>query len=235
MWLAASLEGSKGPTALESTLQEVGALFVVAGTLTVFWDLRGRRELTDEVLAAASLSTDVTESGLRRVTTRYLEVEWDALLEESAHVDLYFAYGRTWRNTHATALRSLAAREGTRLRVILPDRTDEVLMRALARKFRYEPDGLTSQIADAEADFENLRRQASVTAVVEVRRSSEFPAFTYYRFDRRSFAAFYAATPGRVDVPTLEAQQGGWLNRFFYNQFRTLWDDSVRIPGETGG
>ena len=227
MWLSAALQEPSGPSGLEATIQEVGALLVVTGTLTVFWDLRGRRALTDEVLAAASLSTDVTESGLRRITTRYLDVEWDALIAESAHVDLYFAYAQTWRNTHATALRRLVSRGGTRLRVILPDRTDDALMNTLAAKFRYTADDLKGRIADAEADFENLRRQASDDAVVEVRRTREFPVYSYYRFDRRSFAVLYAAAPGRTDVPTIETEQGGWLSTFLYEQFRALWEPSV--------
>jgi hypothetical protein len=97
MWLSAHLQEPSGASSLEATVREIGALLFVTGTLTVFWDLRGRRALTNEVLAAANLSSDVTESGLTRITTRYLDVEWDALLEQSAHVDLYFAYAKTWR------------------------------------------------------------------------------------------------------------------------------------------
>jgi hypothetical protein len=233
MWLSASLQEPRGPSGLESTIQEIGALLVVTGTLTVFWDLRGRRALTNEVLAAANLSTDVTESGLTRITTRYLDVEWDALLRQSAHVDLYFAYARTWRHAHATALRALVSRPDTRLRVILPDPTNDALMGTLANKFGCAPDELRDRIAEAQADFENHRRQASEHAVVEVRRTPQLPAYSYYRFDRRSFTVLYAPAPGRTDVPTFETEQGGWLNGFFYKQFDALWELSVRSSGDT--
>ncbi len=89
------LEGSHGPDPGDTTLRELGALLVVTGVLSVFWELRGRRALTDEVLAAAELSTDITNAGLKRIATHYLDVEWDGLLKEANHVDLFFTYGRT--------------------------------------------------------------------------------------------------------------------------------------------
>ena len=77
--------------------------------------------MTKELLDAARLSADVQNAGLRRIAVHYLDIEWDDLLEGANHVDLFFAYGRTWRTAHATPLRRLIERNGTRLRVILPD------------------------------------------------------------------------------------------------------------------
>lgn len=231
VYLSGVLAGSKSPNALETTIREIGALLFVTGALTVFWDLRGRRALTNEVLAAANLSSDVTAAGLRRVAARYLTVDWDDFLGSAAHADLFFAYARTWRMAHATGLRRFAAREGTRLRVILPDMTDEGLMAQLAAKFRYTPAELASMVQEAESDFDNLARQASSRSNVDLRRTKEFPVFTYYRFDRTCFGVLYAQAPGRTDVPTLECVQGGTLYAFFRDQFEALWADSVR-PNE---
>jgi hypothetical protein len=85
-------------------------------------------------------------------------------LESANHVDLFFAYGRTWRTTHATPLRQLIERNGTRLRVVLPDRDDEALMRQLSAKFRYSEADLIKNIDDAEADIANLHRLAAPQA-----------------------------------------------------------------------
>jgi hypothetical protein len=233
LYLSASNEGPHGPGALDTTIREAGALLFVTGVLGVFWDLLGRRALTTELLTAAELSGDITTAGLKRIATHYLDVEWDGLLEGANHVDLFFSYARTWRATHATPLRHLVARDGTRLRVVLPDRENAPLMEALAAKFRYQVSELARHIEDAESDFANLARQAADGATVELRRTTEFPVYSYYRLDRRCFVVFYSQAPGRVDVPTLECEQGGTLSGFFRGQFETLWDQSsVRSLGQ---
>jgi hypothetical protein len=63
-----------------------------------------------------------------------------------------------------------------------------------------------------------------------VRRTSEFPVFSYYRVDRRCFGVLYGQAPGRTDVPTFECEQGGSLSTFFRDQFEKLWVESVRAP-----
>jgi hypothetical protein len=231
LYLSHVLEGHRGPNPGDTTLREVGALLVVTGVLSVFWELRGRRALTDEVLEAAELSSDIRNAGLKRIATHYLDIEWDRFLDGANHVDLFFAYARTWRATHATPLRHFVAREGTRLRVILPDRENALLMEGLAAKFRYPVSELSRHIEDAESDIANLRQQAVTGATVEVRRTTEFPVYTYYRFDRSCFVVLYSQAPGRVDVPTFEYEQGGTLSGFFRGQFEVLWDgSSVRPP-----
>jgi hypothetical protein len=150
LWLSAHLEGPRGPSAIDETVREVGALLLVTGALSVLWDLLGRRALTEDVMAAANLAGNIRNAGLERVSMRSLDADWDALLDGATQVDLFFAYGRTWRAAHATALRELVSRAGTRLRVILPDQTDDALMRQLAAKFRYTVAQLRDLIEDAE-------------------------------------------------------------------------------------
>jgi hypothetical protein len=233
LFLAAAIEGPEVSAAVDSTIRELGALLFAAGVLSVFWELLGRRALTKELLDAARLSAEVQNAGLRRIAGHYLDVEWDNLLESASHVDLFFAYGRTWRTAHATPLRRLIERDGTRLRVILPDRDDETLMRQLLAKFGYSTTDLIKNIDDAEADIANFHRVAVAGATVELRRTREFPVYTYYRFDRICFVVLYSQAPGRFDVPTFECEQGGWLSGFARGQFDALWHDaSVRALGE---
>jgi hypothetical protein len=200
----------------------------VKGALSALGVLRGRRSLTNESRSAAEQSSDIANAGLRRITMRYLDVEWESLLNEANHVDLFFAYAKVWRNAHATGLRRLVAREGTRLRVILPDRDNQALMTQLAAKFRYTTSQLQSHIDCAECDFADLSRQAASQATVELRRTAEFPVFTYYRFDRRCFGVLYSQAPGWVEVPTFECEQGGTLYGFFRGQFDELWESCPR-------
>jgi hypothetical protein len=235
LWLSEALRAPSGASPLETTIEQAGALLFVTGALTVVWDLRGRRVLTEEVLAAASLSTDVTAAGLRRVVSRYHEFGWDEELDRASEVDLFFAYARTWRMAHATALRHLVSRRGTRLRVVLPDRDSSELMDRLAAKFGYAVEELQEHIRDAERDFANLRQQALEESVVQVRLTQEFPVFTYYRFDGACVGFLYAQARGRTDVPGFYCERSGALGRFFSDQFEGLWGSSVRPKEESDG
>jgi hypothetical protein len=131
------------------------------------------------------------------------------LLGSATHVDLFFSYARTWRNAYSSELRQLVARDGTRLRVILPDRENALLVAQLAAKFKYEPDQLVAAIDEAESDFEYLRRHCSNMANVEQRRTSEYPVYTYYRFDGVCLVALYAQAPGRAMSLSLSSGRVG--------------------------
>ena len=219
--------------ALDGTIREVGALLVASGVLSVFWELLARRALTGELLDAAKLSADVTNAGLRRIASHYLDVEWDDLLDGATHVDLFFVYARTWRGANATPLRSLAHRDGARLRVVVPDLSNTALVAQLAAKFRSSPEDVVRNVEEAESDIANLHRQSGGRCQVELCRTSEFPVYTYYRFDRSCFVVFYSQAPGRVEVPAFQCEQGGWLSTFFRGQFETLWEGaSVRTLSE---
>jgi hypothetical protein len=231
LFLAGEIEHETS-AAVHETVRDVGALVFAAGILSVGWELLGRRALTEEVLAAADLSSDIRNAGLKRVATHYLDVEWDGLLADARHVDLFFTYGQTWRNTHATGLRNLVARDATRLRVVLPDRDDEGLMLQLASKFKYDVSDLRDLIDKAELDFVNVARQAAESSSVELRRTPQFPVFSYYRLDRRCFGVLYSQAPGRVDVPTFECEEGGGLASFFRGQFDRLWEGGSARPLE---
>lgn len=80
LYLSAEWEGRHGPGPVDVTIREVGALLLVTGALSVFWDLRGRRALMGELLAVSDLSSDIANTGLKRIARRYLDIEWDELL-----------------------------------------------------------------------------------------------------------------------------------------------------------
>ncbi len=229
LYVASEIEGHTA-NSVDATVREVGALLLAAGILSVFWELLGRRALTRELLDAAKLSADIQNAGLHGVTANYLDVEWEELLERAREVDVFFAYGQTWRTVHATTLRDLIEHNGTQLRVVLPDQTNAPLMAQLADKFQYSPAKLVRYIDDAERDIANLHRLAADKSVVELRRTKEFPVFTYYRFDQSHFVVFYSQAPGRFKVPTLELEQGGWLSGFFRAQFDALWEAASVRP-----
>jgi len=226
LYLSAAWEGLHGPGAWDLVLREGGALLFVTATLSVVWDLRGRRQLTNEVLSAAGLSKAITEAGLTDLTTHYAEIDWNGLLNRASHVDLFFAYAATWRANHDAALRRLVKREGARLRVILPDREDEAQVTQLAARFGASGDEIVEKIKDAEGAFAALSGESDQHASVELRVTGAFPVFTYYRFDGRCIGVLYSQAGERVEVPAFECQHGGTLHKFFSDQFKALWNNA---------
>jgi hypothetical protein len=226
LYLSAKLEGSHGPSAWDSVLREGGALLFVTATLAVAWDLRGRRQLTNEVLSAAGLSKAITDAGLTNLTTHYAEINWSGMLETASHVDLFFAYASTWRAYHDAALRRLVRREGTHLRVVLPDRENQPQVAQLSRRFGVSEEEVKQKIGDAETAFKGLAQESSPNATVELRVTTAVPVFTYYRFDGRCVGVLYAQAGQRVEVPAFECEAGA-LHQFFVGQFKALWDSSA--------
>jgi hypothetical protein len=230
--VAAQLTGPKGPTALETVIQEIGALLLVTGALSVMWDVVGRRRFTAEVLEAANLSSDVRTAKLAQLTDNYHDIAWDDLLNGATQVDLFFAYARTWRNTHITALRRLTERQGTSTRVVLPNPNNDELMVQLGRKFAKTEDELRDLVCEAVTEFEAVSALHGAGSTLELRFSDEFPVFTYYRFDRTAVVVMYAQAPGRADTPTIAFEEGGMLAGFFNEQFKRLWESASPIHDE---
>src|SRR4051794_1461581 len=92
------------------------------GALAVAWDLLGRRAFAREVLAEAGLGVDVEQAGLRKVTDQYLkEVEWEELFRVATRIDVFVAYGNSWRNMNRQELKTFLQDPGHRLKVYHAD------------------------------------------------------------------------------------------------------------------
>jgi hypothetical protein len=183
---------------------------------------KGRRRQS-RLPAAANLPAGIEDAGLTRLAAHYAEIDWNGLLNQASHVDLFFAYAWAWRNNHKEALRNLVKREGTHLRVILPDRENGDQVAQLAARFSASPAEIVQRIAHAEQAFAALLRDRGPRTTVELRCTSAFPVFTYYRFDRRCVGVFYTQVNKRVQVPAFECERGGTLHTFFSDQFSVLW------------
>lgn len=212
----------------QSTWNQIAGLVVATGLITVAWELLGKRRFAAEVLAKARLSTDVVDAGITRVTDQYLEdVEWADLFEGANKIDMVVAYARTWRNTHAHRLRSVAARSGTRLRFFLPDPDDEVTMRVLAARFNQDPHSLAATVREAVSEFSALATQGGGRVEVYVRPGDA--VFSCYRFDGRAVLTLYShARERRTSVPTFGVR-GGQLFKFVYEEIAAIKSQSTRV------
>jgi len=216
---------------LQGVLRDVGSLLVASVALSLLFELGGRRAFLDELLAKLRLSDEVRVAGLVGLSASFnADVDWDGLFQGAEKVDFFFAYARTWRNSHYERLQALAADREARVRVVLPDPEDELTVAELARRFKYTPDHLRSQIREAEEFFRGLRPDSSKKgATISLWYLRGAPHFSFYRFDRKVILALYSHRRGLQRVPTFVLEQGGSLYEFVRQEVEAMTDTSTGL------
>lgn len=117
-------------------LEESGAALFIAGVLAVVWELAGKRAFADEILAKANMARDLAEAGVDTVAASFKDqrINWNDLFKNACRLDIFVAYGATWRNTQAERIERLLS-DGGKLRIVLPDPEDSHVVDSLARRF----------------------------------------------------------------------------------------------------
>ncbi|MGQ2912103.1 MAG: hypothetical protein ACT6QJ_10035 [Aeromicrobium sp.] len=209
---------------LEASINQLAGLLVATGLITVLWELLGKRRFASELFGMASLSSDVVDAGLERITDQYLEdVAWADLFQGASHLDVVVAYARTWRNNHLSRLKDLAAKPGAHLRFFLPDPSDDPTMTLLADRFGKGVEEMRAVIREAIEEYSKLDSAGAGSVEVFVRPGDY--VFSAYRFDGRAVLAMYSHTRRRVDVPTFVAN-GGKIFAFVKREIDSIQSQS---------
>jgi hypothetical protein len=227
-WVSSNNEWFKDAAPLQVTLNQIAGLIIATGLLSVGWELVGKRHFAAEVLANAQLSAEVVDAGILRITDQYLDdIEWSELFDGVSKLDIAVAYGRTWRNTHAERLRAVSRREGTRIRVFLPDPDDAMTMQVLANRFNMMVPDLQATVREAVRDFSGLKHEDGGDLEVFVRPGDA--VFSCYRFDGRAVLTMYShGKKRRTSVPTLVVRNGK-LYQFVYDELEAIESQSRRV------
>lgn len=213
---------------LQNLLNNIGGTIIASVSLAVLWELIGRRAFTREILETATYAADIEAAGIVRIGTQYLtDPKWDDLFRGVSKLDIFFAYGRTWRNSNLSNLRQFAARSGCRLRVFLPNPDDPQTVSVLAKRFSKPEDVLQADISEAAEEFKNLTQ--SDGAQIEVYYRAGDSLFSCYRFDQTAILTLYAHQQKRVDVPTVVCRSGGTLYEFIFAEMHAILAQSARI------
>jgi hypothetical protein len=217
-----------GKNPWEDFFSQVGTTLIVAVGLAGVWELVGKRAFKREILETAGTVKDIESAGLTRVGTKILdEVDWEELFRTAKELDIYFAYGRTWRGYNRGRLRGMIQRGG-RVRVYLPDPTDTPSIEQLSRRFAdMKAANLIAAIDDARGDFEQLAK----TGDVKIYYRPGDPVYSFYRFDSTFIVALYTHRPERQDVPMLVCTVGGTLYDFFKKELDAIEDQSQPATG----
>jgi len=215
--------------ALRSILDELGGLLFVTGGLTVFWELRGRRDLIDEVLAKANIASDVKASGLTGVSMDWNATPWATYIREAREITVFIAYGSSWRKLYWVPLSEFAAKKGNSIRVILPDPDDGPTVGILAQRFDYTPEKTADLIREMAQEMAKLHRTDGADIRIYYRAGD--PTYTLYRFDDKYVITLYANRRARGDVPAFLLGEGS-LQTFFAEDLDAIVRQSRAVPLE---
>lgn len=227
LWWSTNL--TPGPW--QSVVEQTGGLLIGSVALGFLWELGAKRNFRNEILATSKLGSQVDVLGLSWAGEwDDLEIKtWDELFSGASKVDIFFAYGSTWRNSHNPRLRELVRRAGVELNVYLPDPAKDDVMTPLASRFGGMPaDKLVEKITDSAADFYRLRQPNG--ANIQVHFFSKDSTFTIYRFDGAAVMALYSHQVDRDDVPAFVCVAGGKLYEFLDKQLSAIKAQSRVAP-----
>lgn len=202
---------------VQSVLKDVGSLLLASVAISLLWELVGKRAFLDELLSRVHLSEDIKEAGIIGVTPSFhRNIDWDSLFHNVNELDIFFLYGQTWRHTHVEHLHE-AARRHVKIRVVLPDPTDNISISELSRRIGTTDERIQDLIKEAARGFKNLEE---VGATVTIWYYSRLPLFSFYRFDHTIVLALY--TNAQKAVPTFLLEEGGSLYNFVRAEFSNM-------------
>ncbi|GGG49753.1 hypothetical protein GCM10011374_10320 [Kocuria dechangensis] len=219
-----------GHEAWRTTFNQLGAIFVTTGGLGVLWDIRAKRAFMDEVIQKARLSSEVDSTGLDRATMDWMDVPWSNLFSRAKRIEVFIAYGRSWRTRHWETLKEFATHDNHTLWMYFPDPEDEPTMHVLAQRYDYSVEKMKSHVRDAAQAFSRLGN-GSVADVRVYYRAGD-PTFTCYRFDDTYLITLYSHGREHGRVPTMLFDGKGSFGEFFKRDLEAIREQSTPVSLE---
>jgi hypothetical protein len=213
----------------QSLVREFGALLIASVSVALLWELASKRAFLAELMNKAKMAEEVRSAGLIRIVQDFnRDIEWPQLLKTVQKLDIFFAYGETWRNNNAPYLEALAQRPNVRLRMVLPDPNDSQLMTELGRRFETAPGNVQKRINESTEYFKRVFGNTGTTKVeFSLWYLPESPVFSFYRFDDIAILALYKHAKGRGKIMTFVVEAGGTLYEFVRSEF----NEFIRLGG----
>lgn len=206
---------------------QIGGLLVATGGLAILWELRGKRDLVDEVLAKVGVADDVKETGIFRASMDWRVVPWTALISDSKEIDVHISYGSTWLSNNSSELKSFAQTRRNKMRYLLPDPEDPETMSVLAARYEYTPEMIQGKIREAARTVAALSRDGKADVRIWYRKGA--PTFTCYRFDETFVVTLYQHELERTPIPTL-MMSGGSFGEFFKKDLTSIVEQGREVP-----
>lgn len=228
LYLAGRDDWWKHAHGARALVDSLGALLIASVALGLIWEYAGKRGFARQILATASAGADLETLGIDRMSMNYIEVpDWAALFIGLQKLDVFVAYGRTWRRNNFQRLQQLAGTPGSRIRIFLADPDDELTMSSMAPRFNMTIEALKAAIMEARDEYAAL--PVGQGSTIEVFYRSGESLFSCYRLDGVAVLTMYTHSRQRMGVPTIQCRDGGQLYKFVRGEFKALESQSRQV------
>ena len=204
-----------------SIFRELGAFFLVTFILCLWWEVFGRRSFNDEILNKIGMARNLEVAGITTVAMDFRDsrIDWKTMFSSSTRLDIWIAYGTTWRNSHLPEIEQFLKNKENLIQIAIPNPNDQRIVQTLAHRFGMEPAQLEVKIRETIREFQSL---TVGEGKVRIYLASSVPLFTFYRFNNSAVVAFYNHRKGRMSVPTFVCTKEGTLYQYIAEEFAFL-------------
>ncbi|MEE8486270.1 MAG: hypothetical protein V3S38_06970 [Acidimicrobiia bacterium] len=157
----------------------IGGAFLAAGTVTLLWELGGRRAFALEVLARVELAHDAEEARLLHIYRGLDRIDFRSLLDGARTVDLALVFNQTWWSLLRFDLEQLSRSRTTRIRLVLPDPDSGPVVEEISKRFGMPAAGLRNRITEARDFFCSLQQLAERKDSVQIFLLGAVPMYSY--------------------------------------------------------
>lgn len=216
-FVSAKTEWSEKHPIATILLTQLGSLFIVTTTITIGWELVGKRAFAEEILEKANMSRELAEAGINKVFGSFheREIDWIEFFETACEIDLLFLYAHSWRSSRRVELETFLSASRRRLRVILPDPSKDEVMAPIATNCDMTVKKLKERVEDARDEFARLAELASSNgSVVEIWFLQTVPTFSFYCSNRLLILALKTNRREKANVPTLVCRKPGIMYQY---------------------
>ena len=199
-----------------SITRDLGSLMVATVCVALLWELAAKRSLLSELLAVTQLAERIERTGVVGLADHwYNDIPWSRLFGATEDVDIFLAYGVSWRGVLGEEIARFGARSGTRCRVVLPDPDDPIVVAAVACQFGKTPDLIRERVLAAKNDF--LANLGS--AQLEVWYSKRPPLFSFYLMGNSAVVTLYKHRSEPSNTIGLVCRRDGTFFEFLRKEF----------------
>lgn len=94
----------------------------------------GRRAFTDELLDKIGMARNLATAGVTLIAMEFRDtrIDWASMFATSNRLDMWLAYGSTWRNSHRHEIEEFLTHKENLLRIALPNPDDAKVIQTLA-------------------------------------------------------------------------------------------------------
>lgn len=219
---------------LASIIKNLGSLFFVTGLLSVYWDLKGKRTFTSELLEKFDLSQEIEKSGVTNIYANFqqLETSWVEIFTNVREIDLFFTYAQTWRITHRNKFIAASEIDKITVRIVLPNIEDSSLMERLAVRCQESVGELITNIIKTKKDFVKLRNELKNQSSLRIWKTKILSNYSIHRYDNMGLIAFYNHRVGRLPVPTLVCKKDGEYFNYILKEFEWILNNDLNLTKE---